>query len=289
MQLSLFNNTICRPAVLNRYGIPYMGSKQKIADQILDKILEVKPKAKYFYDLFGGGAAVSFMAQEYGFEVRYNEKNEGICNLLNFIQHRVKNGFRGRFGLFPDEWYEFVNREKFMSCKPLYDPYSMFVKICYSFGNNGKDYFAISDKEKLKHLAHNIIIFQCQASLKELNNLLNTNITISDKPNYNDRRLDCHQFFRQNKGRDNQQMERMQRMEQMEQMEQTEQITITNLDYRDVIIDTPPEETVIYLDPPYRGTGKYTKSAKQLADTTGVLLLTVDDIALLDDLLKSSK
>ena len=30
-----------------------------------------------------------------------------------------------------------------------------------------------------------------------------------------------------------------------------------NLDYKDVEINTPEEETIVYLDPPYRGTAKY--------------------------------
>ena len=33
--------------------------------------------------------------------------------------------------------------------------------------------------------------------------------------------------------------------------------TITNLDFADVKITTPPEETIIYLDPPYRNTTEY--------------------------------
>jgi site-specific DNA-adenine methylase len=33
--------------------------------------------------------------------------------------------------------------------------------------------------------------------------------------------------------------------------------TITNLSYDQVEINTPPEETIIYLDPPYFGTAEY--------------------------------
>ena len=32
--------------------IPYMGSKNKIALRLLKKMLEIKPNAKYFFDLF---------------------------------------------------------------------------------------------------------------------------------------------------------------------------------------------------------------------------------------------
>jgi hypothetical protein len=33
-----------------KYGIPYKGSKRKHARKLLDKMLEMKPNAKYFYD-----------------------------------------------------------------------------------------------------------------------------------------------------------------------------------------------------------------------------------------------
>jgi len=36
-------------------GIPYMGSKRKLAPKIVDFILAENPQAKYVFDLFGGG------------------------------------------------------------------------------------------------------------------------------------------------------------------------------------------------------------------------------------------
>jgi site-specific DNA-adenine methylase len=43
-------------------GIPYMGSKRKIAKPLIDYMLNSNPNAKYFYDLFGGGGDMSFEA-----------------------------------------------------------------------------------------------------------------------------------------------------------------------------------------------------------------------------------
>ena len=42
-------------------GIPYMGSKRKIAKPLIDYMLNSNPNAKYFYDLFGGGGAMSLI------------------------------------------------------------------------------------------------------------------------------------------------------------------------------------------------------------------------------------
>lgn len=39
-------------------GIPYMGSKRKLAPDLLRYMANANPDAKHFYDLFGGGAAV---------------------------------------------------------------------------------------------------------------------------------------------------------------------------------------------------------------------------------------
>ena len=37
------------------FGIPYKGSKNKIAENIIAQL----PPAKHFYDLFGGGGAMT--------------------------------------------------------------------------------------------------------------------------------------------------------------------------------------------------------------------------------------
>jgi 16S rRNA G966 N2-methylase RsmD len=53
------------------------------------------------------------------------------------------------------------------------------------------------------------------------------------------------------------QLERLQQLQQLEQLEQLPAFTITNFDFRDVKIETPIDETIIYLDPPYRETATY--------------------------------
>ena len=69
-------------------GLPYMGSKRKIAKPIIDYILAHNPNAKYVYDLFGGGGAMSFefLQRKQIKKVVYNELNTGVCELLRKIQ-----------------------------------------------------------------------------------------------------------------------------------------------------------------------------------------------------------
>ena len=83
MNLDLFGKPIF-PDIKN-IRIPYMGSKNKIAVELLQKMLEIKPNAKYFYDLFGGGGSMSFTALQLGLKVHYNEKQKGMVDLLKYI------------------------------------------------------------------------------------------------------------------------------------------------------------------------------------------------------------
>ena len=60
-------------------GIPYMGSKRKLASSIVSEIVNRHPEATQFYDLFGGGGAISFEALKYRqLKVHYNELNTSI-------------------------------------------------------------------------------------------------------------------------------------------------------------------------------------------------------------------
>jgi hypothetical protein len=45
--MSLFA-PVYKPKKIENIRIPYMGSKNKIAVKLIDKMLEIKPKARYF-------------------------------------------------------------------------------------------------------------------------------------------------------------------------------------------------------------------------------------------------
>lgn len=53
------------------------------------------------------------------------------------------------------------------------------------------------------------------------------------------------------------QLQQLQRLEQLQQLERLDLITHTNLDYAEVKISTPPQDTIIYADPPYSNTSEY--------------------------------
>jgi len=257
MFFDLFNKPVLPKSLQLR--IPYMGSKRKIAEQLMQKMLEIKPKAKYFYDLFAGGGAMSFYALQCGLKVHYNEKQKGMVDLLEYILNRAKNKEKGQYRLFPDDFYNFITREEFFKLKDEDSIKGQFARIIYSFGNSQRAYLFGKDIEYQKQLGHNIVMFCCEKSLKELNLLLNINIKISNAKTWNERRLDYLRYFpkEQRKIKELEQLERLEILERLQQLEKLPAFTISNLDFADVKITTPLDETIIYLDPPYRETAKY--------------------------------
>ena len=231
-------------------GIPYMGSKRKLAKPIVDYILQNNPNTKYVYDLFGGGGAISFqfLKKKQIKKVVYNEFNTGVCELLRDIQ---KNGVT-------EKYYKWVDRETFDKHKNDDDWFGGLVKCVWSFGNNQRDYLFSPKNEKLKKSLHNIIVDKCKASIKEVHD--NYHITIDERlldvDNISKRRLNVMAVVKKSiKGRCE-----LQRLEQLEQLEQLQRLEIHNQSYEQVLIETPINETIIYLDPPYYKTAKYQKA-----------------------------
>ena len=127
-------------------SIPYMGSKRKLAPAIIDHIIEHNPNAKYFFDLFGGGGAVSIEAlkRKQFKRVVYNELNTAICELLKKIQ---KDGVT-------DEFFQWIDKETFFKLKDGNDWRAGLVQTCWSFGNNQSAYLYGKHTEEIKQQAH---------------------------------------------------------------------------------------------------------------------------------------
>lgn len=244
------------PTIVKGYGIPYKGSKRGIALQLFNKMLEYKPNAKYFYDLFGGGGAMTAIALQAGLKVHYNELITQMCELMRFLRDNKE---------LPQEWYKWVNRDTFNKYKDEPTAYGGFIACCYSFGNNGRGYLFSTEIEEIKHLAHDVVVFKDKTALKELNKILNANFVISDIEDLHTRRIDFYKQVREQKGQRAylqrlQQLEQLERLQQLQQLQRLQQLKITNNSYDDVLITTPPDETIIYLDPPYRNTENYKSS-----------------------------
>lgn len=122
------------------YGVPYLGSKNAIASEIID----ILPRGRNFYDLFAGGCALTHAAMLSG---KYN----------GFV---VNDVYPLGIDLFGQALFSrmpmishFVNREEFYE-KRQKDP---FVSLVWSFGSNTNDYIYAKDIEPQKKDGHDTL------------------------------------------------------------------------------------------------------------------------------------
>ena len=120
-----------------RFGVPYKGSK----NGIVRKILPYLPMAKNFYDLFAGGCAMTHAAlltSRYDHFYANDLQGDGLKLFLSAIRGDFKNEKR---------W---ISRQDFEKMKNS-DPY---VSLCWSFGNNQRDYMYAAEIEPWKLALH---------------------------------------------------------------------------------------------------------------------------------------
>ena len=267
------------------YGLPYKGSKNRIARRLVDAL----PAAPVLYDVFCGGCAVTHAALLSG---KYSRV---VANDINgMIPHAFETAITGGFRN-EDRW---ISRDDFQRLYKT-DPY---VAICFSFGNNLKDYCYAPELEPYKRALHYAIFWKDTAPWRELcpetadalkkaveseqdrhkrrigagraivtalkTGLMNGTIdpAVMDKPIYKKIRKEKTSGLRL------QSDERLQRLESLERFERLKNLeTLQSLESLNRInaVNAPPVLTVttedykaltferggiIYCDPPYKST-----------------------------------
>lgn len=134
-----------------RYGLPYMGSKNQIAEEIIKYL----PSGKRLVDLFGGGGAISHCASlSYKWDsVLYNEINPLVFKAF-------KMAINGEF----ENENRWICREDFFKLRET-DPYAAF---CFSFSNNLTDYAYAKELEPIKKALHYSMVFGDDSLLKKI-------------------------------------------------------------------------------------------------------------------------
>ena len=254
------------------FGLPYKGSKNLLAQRILDCI----PSASVFIDLFCGGCAVSHAALLSGRFARVVVNDiEGDVSRL-FVA-AVNGQYKGE-----SRW---ISREDFFRLKES-DPY---VRYCWSFGNNGRDYIYSEAVEPYKRALHYAVIFGDFAVLRRLCPLVSdaAEKALAGLASRKARRIEVgkaivrrlkqvgkpedlknNPLFGQIRLRDGgvvrkeslerlqslERLERLQSLESLESLERLQSLECLEMDYRDVQL---PDGCVVYCDPPYAGTDGY--------------------------------
>lgn len=235
------------------YGMPYKGSKNRIAETLIKQM----PPAKHFYDLFGGGGAMThcaLLSGKYQY-VHYNELDPLVFKGFKmFINGDFKNENR---------W---ISREDFNRLKDI-DPY---VALCFSFGNDIRTYCYEKNREQFKKSAHYSICFDDSALLSEYIDLSGFSYT---SENARERRLELQRYltdlYSENRlnpdvceylmignGSVRNVSQNLLNLERLNEFiaSDSRNVILTNKSYED--IDTEPD-SVIYCDPPYTGTEQY--------------------------------
>lgn len=129
------------------YGVGYVGSKNTIAADIINTL----PKGNRLIDLFGGGGAITHCAtlsNKYN-TVVYNDYDKAIVEAMT-------NAICGEYKFDTEAATQWISRERFKAEKNK----NGYIKIAWSFSNNGIDYIFSKKTERLKKALWDWIVLQ---------------------------------------------------------------------------------------------------------------------------------
>lgn len=219
-----------------RYGVPYRGSKNKIAQWVISNL----PAGDTLIDLFAGGCAVTHAALLSG---KWN------CIVANDIGDAPQLFMDAVHGKYVNE-KRWISREEFYRLKDS-DPY---VSLCWSFGNNRTDYLYSKEIEPWKKALHYARVFDDTSLLREFG--INSDGSSKDiKLNNGEyKKLYSQWIGHQAKHKrlyDLEHLARLENLERLQNLEGLQRLEGLQIDYRDVQI---PLNAVVYADPPYKRT-----------------------------------
>ncbi len=222
------------------YGMPYMGSKSKMAEWVVSNL----PSADIWIEPFAGGCAVTHAAILSG-KYKHFIINDITDSAATFLC-AIKGGFKNE-----NRW---ISREDFFRLKNT-DPY---VRICFSFGNDQKAY-CYGDIEPYKRAFHYAVMFNDFKPFAELGILIPDYVLNGCKNTY-EKRLRIKkiliQIRKDKHAGDLQSLESLERLQSLESLESLERLQSLQGDYKTISI--PADKSyVIYCDPPYKNTSSY--------------------------------
>lgn len=202
---------------MKRYGVPYRGSKNKIAEWVIEHL----PSSKILVDLFAGGCAITDCA------LQSSKWDKIIANDLDGSAMELYQ--RACCGEYADE-SRWIGRDEFKKLKDV-DPY---VRWIWSFGNDGRAYIYSKEREQIVEPIHKMIM--------------------SKDPH--EARMYWRRFCKMNAKETimNGNLQSLESLERLQSLEKLKRLTVYNMDYKEVKI---PEGATVYCDIPYRNTKGY--------------------------------
>lgn len=223
--------------MMDNYGLPYQGSKNKIAEFIISKL----PRAEHFYDLFAGGCAVTHCALLSG---KYNYVH------ANDIQIKYPQLFYdAAHGKYKNE-NRVITRDEFFMFKDS----DALVSLCWSFGNGRTTYLWDRNIEEVKQAACKVIMSDDMINRRlyfyEFIKKLKSIICVDE----NDKLIRLKTLESLERLPSLERLERIQALECLGEMQILERLDISGKSYNEVEI---LPNSVVYCDPPYIGTEGY--------------------------------
>ena len=259
--------------MVENYGLPYAGSKSRIAHWVIDNL----PRGRVLIDAFAGGCAITHRAL-----------------LSQKWQTIIANDINGKFpqlfldavrGKYRDE-LRWISREDFERLKSQ----DAFVACCFSFGNNLRYYIYSKDIEPYKRALHYAIVFDDFEPMQELmpevaqavadalhgqNNLHDRRITTQNiivktlkqltGDNYAHSIIQSNPLYQSirhtsRKGAPSlerlqslQSLQSLERLQSLQSLERLQSLRVTSQSYDEIDI---PDDAVVYCDPPYHASDK---------------------------------
>ncbi len=234
------------------YGLPYMGSKSRIADKILDLI----PPGDTFVDLFAGGCAVTHAA------ILRKQYRRYIVNDITDYPDLFLRACRGEIKMEQARW---ISREEFHAQKET-DP---LIRHLWSFGNRGDSYCYSRQIEPYKRAVFDLLTAQdftarrlafsatIAALFRYLREESGGSLTLAQKHFKGGKTVEGFTYGAEDR---KQNIERLRRVPVLDRTARVVALAglttpeVSRLDYRAVSI---PPGAIVYADPPYAGCNEY--------------------------------
>lgn len=143
---------------MKRYGIPYKGSKNSIAKDIVSFL----PSGGTLVDLFAGGCAITHAAVE-ACEGLVPKWNRIICNDISPMPIGLfRDSVDGEYTV--KKCKQWIGRNDFERLKDK----NAWVRFCWSFGNNGITYLYAKEIEPWKRALHGAYVLKDYTLIEEI-------------------------------------------------------------------------------------------------------------------------
>ena len=218
-------------------GLPYIGSKKKIARKLSEIIKQNFGTDKTIYDLFGDGGAITLECKLQGLDVVYNDidpiPGQMIQKILSEDREYIKTLICSR-----EEFFQIRDKED----KTIDDHLKLLVN---SFGNDCKSYLYSEKNSEFKYKLTKEIIekHDCFYGYKQTE-------TYKRCIEKNGRLKQLKQLQQLEQL---QQLQRLKQLKNIQDIEANGKIKFYNKDYKEF---SEIKNSILYLDPPYKDTKK---------------------------------